>query len=140
VLAQRTCSADVDPASAIQLFAPALQQAQSGQRLRRARGHQPHAQTGLAFADGLTFVEDSVTPLQSGDVKYWGQHVAVVIAKTFEAARAAAVRLRITYDEQRAEALIDDRTRTFAELADSFMDRRSTSNAATSMARSQPAR
>lgn len=36
-------------------------------------------------------------------VRHWGQHVAVVVADTFEAATAAAAQVRVEYDPQPAE-------------------------------------
>lgn len=47
-------------------------------------------------------------PLQDGDVRYRGQHIAVVVAHSLEAARHAASRVRVTYrDEQTPVASLD---------------------------------
>jgi xanthine dehydrogenase YagR molybdenum-binding subunit len=67
--------------------------------------------TGFDFRATLVFVEPDLPPLQSDEVKYWGQHVAAVIATTLEAATTAAGRLHIDYDEQPAQVLLDARSR-----------------------------
>jgi xanthine dehydrogenase YagR molybdenum-binding subunit len=46
------------------------------------------------------FGEKDLLPLQSDRVFYGGQHVAVVVAETFEQAEHAAATIKITYDEQ----------------------------------------
>jgi xanthine dehydrogenase YagR molybdenum-binding subunit len=43
-------------------------------------------------------VQEELAPLQSADVHYDGQHVAAVIAKSFEAAREGALLLHIAYE------------------------------------------
>jgi xanthine dehydrogenase YagR molybdenum-binding subunit len=47
-------------------------------------------------------MQEQLAPLQTDDVHYDGQHVAVVIGTTFEAARAGASLLRITYETRPA--------------------------------------
>ncbi|MFN2460156.1 MAG: xanthine dehydrogenase family protein molybdopterin-binding subunit [Candidatus Velthaea sp.] len=53
-------------------------------------------------------VETGFGPLQSDEVHYWGQHVAVVIAETFEGARAGADALRIEYEAAPAAVTLDE--------------------------------
>ncbi|WP_118134259.1 xanthine dehydrogenase family protein molybdopterin-binding subunit [Oceanicella sp. SM1341] len=43
------------------------------------------------------YISDSVRPLGSADIVYWGQPVAMVVAETFEAAREAARRIVVAY-------------------------------------------
>ena len=50
---------------------------------------------------------EELAPLQSDEVHYDGQHVAAVIAKTFEAAREGAALLRIEYDARPATLTVD---------------------------------
>jgi len=52
--------------------------------------------------------EEDLSPLQSDEIMYFGQYVAVVIAETFEAARAGAQALVITYDRAPSITSIDD--------------------------------
>lgn len=47
---------------------------------------------------GSPNTEPGLPPLQSDEIHYWGQHIAVVIAQTYEAARAGASVLRVIYD------------------------------------------
>jgi xanthine dehydrogenase YagR molybdenum-binding subunit len=42
--------------------------------------------------------EPNLPPLQSDEIHYWGQHIAVVVAQSYEAARAGASALRVEYD------------------------------------------
>lgn len=63
--------------------------------------------TGFNFAIPTTYVEAGLQPLQGPEVVYWGQHVAVAIATTLEAARRAAGALRIAYDEEPALLTLD---------------------------------
>ncbi|MGA8401348.1 MAG: xanthine dehydrogenase family protein molybdopterin-binding subunit [Stellaceae bacterium] len=51
------------------------------------------------FSDG-GYVGSTIMPLGSDQIQHGGQIVAVVLAETFEAAREAAHRLEITYDEE----------------------------------------
>ncbi len=60
----------------------------------------------LSF-DFTTPVTEELAPLQSDAIAYDGQHVAVVIAETFEAARAGATLLRIGYERREAEVSLD---------------------------------
>jgi len=48
-------------------------------------------------------VPEQLAPLQSPDIAYDGQHVAVVVAETLEAAREGATLLRIRYEAQEPE-------------------------------------
>jgi xanthine dehydrogenase YagR molybdenum-binding subunit len=43
------------------------------------------------------YVADSVRPLGSADVAYWGQPVAMVVAETYETAREAARKIDVSY-------------------------------------------
>jgi len=60
----------------------------------------------LAF-DFTVPVQEELAPLQSPEVHYDGQHVAAVIAKSFEAAREGAALLRIAYERADAEVTIE---------------------------------
>ena len=59
------------------------------------------------FSFMLPFVED-LAPLQTDRVHYDGQHVAAVVARTFEAAREGAALLRIAYEPGPAHLTPDD--------------------------------
>lgn len=48
------------------------------------------------------FAEKDLLPLQNDRVFYGGQHIAVVVAETFEQAEQAAALVKVTYDEQPA--------------------------------------
>src|SRR5689334_14816216 len=61
---------------------------------------------GKFFATG-GYVGTSIQPLGSAQVWHGGQILAVVLADSFEAAREAAHRLRITYDAERPSAGFD---------------------------------
>jgi xanthine dehydrogenase YagR molybdenum-binding subunit len=76
--------------------------------------------TNFDFMLPTPFTEPNLTPLQTADVHYWGQHIAAVIATTLETATHAASLLRIEYDEEPASILIDDRTRARRERVDTF--------------------
>jgi xanthine dehydrogenase YagR molybdenum-binding subunit len=61
-----------------------------------------------AFAFDFTLpIAEQVAPLQSDEIHYDGQHVALVIAETFEAAREGAALLRITYVPGPFQATVD---------------------------------
>lgn len=57
-------------------------------------------------------------PLRSADIAHEGQMVGVVVAETYEIARAAANRVRIAYDEQAPAAGIGSRGTDIVDLAD----------------------
>lgn len=76
--------------------------------------------TGFDFAATLIYAEGGLVPLQTDEVWYWGQHVAAVVATTLEAARTGAERLRIEYDEQAAQVVLDARSRARSERVESF--------------------
>jgi len=61
---------------------------------------------GEFFATGGYF-GSTMRPLSSPDVRYAGQIVAVVLAETFEAAREAALRLKVDYEENTPSAGFD---------------------------------
>ncbi|MDB5071595.1 MAG: aldehyde oxidase and xanthine dehydrogenase molybdopterin binding protein [Candidatus Eremiobacteraeota bacterium] len=61
---------------------------------------------------------EQLAPLQSDEIHYDGQHVALVIAETFEAAREGAVLLRITYAPGPFQATLEGAHET--ELPDNF--------------------
>jgi xanthine dehydrogenase YagR molybdenum-binding subunit len=65
----------------------------------------------FAFDFTLPFSEE-LAPLQSDEIHYDGQHVALVIAETFEAARAGAALLRISYTPGPFQSAIDGATET----------------------------
>jgi len=79
--------------------------------------------TGIDFAVPTVFVEGGLMPLQTDDVRYWGQHVAAVIATTFEAARTAAARLAIAYDAHEPELALDERARARMQRVEAFFGR-----------------
>ena len=54
--------------------------------------------------DGGGYMGSSITPLASDDIHYDGQIVALVVGESFEAAREAAHRLVVRYDETKASA------------------------------------
>ena len=78
-------------------------------------------QTGFSMPESIAYMEPHLMPLQNGDIMYWGQHIAVVIARTFEAARAGAEKLRIDYHVEANESELNDRTRATKERAEEFM-------------------
>jgi xanthine dehydrogenase YagR molybdenum-binding subunit len=78
------------------------------------------ATTGFDFQIPTLFVEPQLMPLQNDEVHYWGQHIAAVIATTFEAAVGAAALLRVTYDERPADVMIDAQTLARKERVEAF--------------------
>jgi xanthine dehydrogenase YagR molybdenum-binding subunit len=52
-------------------------------------------QTPAIYQGG--YASDSVRPLGSAEIAYWGQPIAMVVAETYEAAREAAQRIAVTY-------------------------------------------
>ncbi len=64
---------------------------------------QPEADFMKALVPAQTFM-----PMQGPDVVHYGQQVAVVVAETFEAARAAAARVRVSYEPSHAVLSLDD--------------------------------
>lgn len=79
--------------------------------------------TGIDFRVPLVYVEGGLMPLQTSEVMYWGQHVAAVIATTFEAARTAAGRLQIDYDAHEPELALDERARARMARVETFFGR-----------------
>lgn len=79
--------------------------------------------TGFDFSVPLIYVESGLAPLQADEIWYWGQDVAAVVATTFEAARTGAARLRVAYDEQPAEVVLDERARSRRERVETFFGR-----------------
>jgi xanthine dehydrogenase YagR molybdenum-binding subunit len=77
----------------------------------------PHV-PALAFEFTMPMSEQ-LAPLQSTDVHYDGQHVAAVIATTFEAAREGALLLQVTYERGHAPEL-DAETALDVELPEQF--------------------
>lgn len=59
------------------------------------------------FMQGIVPAQ-SFMPLQNGEILHYGQQVAVVVAETLEAARAAAARVRISYDASHAALTLED--------------------------------
>jgi xanthine dehydrogenase YagR molybdenum-binding subunit len=64
---------------------------------------QPEADFMKALVPAQTFM-----PLQGPDVVHYGQQIAIVVAETFEAARAAAARVRVSYEPSHAVLTLDD--------------------------------
>lgn len=76
--------------------------------------------TAFDFMTGTVNAEAHLLPLQTDAVRYWGQHVAVVVASSLEAALTAAPLVRVTYDAEPPAVEIDARTRAHMERAESF--------------------
>ncbi len=76
--------------------------------------------TGFDFSADTFFPEPDLMPLQTDVVRYWGQHVAVAIATTLEAATTAAALLRIDYDELPPLTAITAQTRANKEKVETF--------------------
>lgn len=51
---------------------------------------------------GAAFLGENLPPLQDNKVHYLGQFIAVVVAETYEQARAAAYKLKVRYTEEKA--------------------------------------
>jgi xanthine dehydrogenase YagR molybdenum-binding subunit len=64
---------------------------------------QPEADFMKAIVPAQTFM-----PMQGPQIVHYGQQIAVVVAETFEAARAAAARVRVTYEPGHALLSFDD--------------------------------
>src|SRR5246127_1087170 len=58
------------------------------------------------FSNG-GYISTTVQPLKSADIAHDGQIIAVVVAETFEAAREAAHRVKVTYQEDKPTASFD---------------------------------
>ncbi|AWN52434.1 xanthine dehydrogenase family protein molybdopterin-binding subunit [Methylobacterium sp. 17Sr1-1] len=53
--------------------------------------------------------KEQVGPLLTGtEIKHWGQPVALVVAESFEEARAAAMAVRVTYDQEKGSYVLAD--------------------------------
>jgi xanthine dehydrogenase YagR molybdenum-binding subunit len=76
--------------------------------------------TGFDFQTSTPYVEANLTPLQTNAIRYWGQHIAAVVATTLEAATTAAALLRVSYDEEPASVLITPQTRARKEKVETF--------------------
>ncbi len=48
-------------------------------------------------------ISESRPPLSDNTVTYWGQYVALVVAKTFQQAQAAAAAVKVTYEENKPD-------------------------------------
>jgi xanthine dehydrogenase YagR molybdenum-binding subunit len=57
------------------------------------------SQPAVDFMQGLV-PQQNLMPLQDARIVHYGQQVAVVVAETFEAARAAAARVHVTYERE----------------------------------------
>jgi xanthine dehydrogenase YagR molybdenum-binding subunit len=57
-------------------------------------------QPAADFTQGLVPAQNAM-PLQSAEIVYYGQQIALVVAETLEAARAAAARVRAEYEPKR---------------------------------------
>lgn len=58
------------------------------------------------------------TPMRSAEIAHEGQIIAVVVAETYEAARAAANRVRVDYEERRPATTIESRGTEIRDLED----------------------
>lgn len=77
-------------------------------------------QTGFDMMNAQFFTEPLLLPLQTDVVRYWGQHVAVVIARSIEAATTAAALLEIAYDAEAADVTLNATTRARKHTVDDF--------------------
>lgn len=68
-----------------------------------------------AITDG-GYMADSLLPLGSNQIAYWGQPIALVIAESFEIAREAAGRIEVTYDVEPSASSFDSAGTETAEL------------------------
>ncbi len=64
---------------------------------------QPEADFMKALVPAQTFM-----PMQGPEIVHYGQQIAVVVAETFEAARAAAARVRVAYEPSHALLSMND--------------------------------
>lgn len=80
-------------------------------------GHFPTLHRSPSSFDEENMVDEERVPFEDDNVFYAGQFVALVVADTFEHARAAAYQVNVTYDEQ---------TDTVATLAQAIEKRGST--------------
>lgn len=68
----------------------------------------PKMNKAKTFMTGGAAGEDRM-PLESAEIQHAGQHIALVVAKTFEQATAAAMVVRATYQETKPRATLDQR-------------------------------
>ncbi|MCF3933790.1 xanthine dehydrogenase family protein molybdopterin-binding subunit [Acuticoccus sp. M5D2P5] len=71
-------------------------------------------QTPSLYTGG--YAADSVRPLGSADVAYWGQPVALVVADSYEAAREAAQKIDVAYAVAEAASSFDSGGAEHSEL------------------------
>ncbi|MCI0466438.1 MAG: xanthine dehydrogenase family protein molybdopterin-binding subunit, partial [Beijerinckiaceae bacterium] len=74
---------------------------------------------------GSGFASTTILPLDSGRIWHDGQIVAMAVAETFEAAREAAFRVKISYHATQASATLDAagaETRALASLKSGYVD------------------
>ena len=95
---------------------------------------QPEADFMKALVPAQTFM-----PMQGPDVVHYGQQVAVVVAETLRAARAAAARVRVSYEPSPPCFRLTTRKRS-ARNPSSSSDRLCKQSAATSRNSSRPPR
>jgi xanthine dehydrogenase YagR molybdenum-binding subunit len=62
-------------------------------------------QTQALYSGG--YVANSVRPLGSAEIAYWGQPVAMVLAESYEIAREAASKIHISYDVSESASSFD---------------------------------
>ena len=67
-----------------------------------------HTLSGSGDPGSGKFAEKDLLPLQSERIFYNGQHIAVVIAETFEIAEHAAALIKVSYNEEKPVIDIDD--------------------------------
>jgi xanthine dehydrogenase YagR molybdenum-binding subunit len=51
-------------------------------------------------------ISEERPPFEDQAISYWGQYVALAVAKTFEQATAAAASVRVTYDEEKPDVAL----------------------------------
>ena len=77
-------------------------------------GYRPPAPAGPAAAAS----RPDPDPMRSAEIAHQGQIIAIVVAETYEDARAAANRVRVDYEERRPSTTIESRGTDIRNLAD----------------------
>ncbi|HEX4153973.1 MAG TPA: xanthine dehydrogenase family protein molybdopterin-binding subunit [Acidobacteriaceae bacterium] len=63
--------------------------------------HQGNIGPLFRIAPRSSVISEERPPFEDDVISYWGQYVALVVAKTFEQAQAGAAAVRVTYDEEK---------------------------------------
>ena len=83
------------------------------------------------FSNG-GYASTTIQPLKSADIAHDGQIIAVVVAETFEAAREAAHRVKVSYSEDKPTASFDSPGTTSARAKGQLASSRTTPRSAIS--------